>query len=284
MSPRTEIALVMAAVAAACAVPGTFLVLRRLAMTADAIGHTLILGIVVAFAVVRDLSSPWLTVGAAVAGVLTVVLIDVVRRSPKIKHDAAIGLVFPALFALGTILTSMEFRNIHLDVDAVLLGQVENSWLTRTRFAGRIDVPRAFAVMAGIAAANALLVAAFYKELKLTTFDAGLGATLGFRPVAVHLALVSVVSLTAVAAFDAVGPVLVVAFFVVPPATAQFLTHRLGVMLILAATVGVIGAVAGTFVAFALDTNVAGTVATLLGLIFGTTACLARSRLTRAVS
>jgi manganese/zinc/iron transport system permease protein len=283
MSPRTEIALVMAAVAAACAVPGTFLVLRRLAMTADAIGHTLLLGIVVAFAVVGDLSSPWLAAGAAGAGVLTVVLIDVVRRSPKVKQDAAIGLVFPALFALGTILTSMEFRDIHLDVDAVLLGQVESSWLTRTRFAG-LDVPRSFAVMAGFAVANALLVGVFYKELKLTTFDAGLAMTLGFLPTVVHLALVCVVSLTAVAAFDAVGPVLVVAFFVVPPATAQFLTHRLGTMIVLSAFVGIVGAVAGTFVAFALDTNVAGTVATLLGLIFGVTAIAARTPRSRAVS
>ena len=273
-----EIAMVMAAVAVACTLPGVFLVLRKLAMTADAIGHTLILGIVIAYAVVRDLSSPLLALGASLAGVLTVFLIDLLRRSPKIKQDAAIGLVFPALFALGTILASLEFRQIHLDVDAVLLGQVENSWLTRFTPASWFDVPRSFAVMYGFALLNALLVVAFYKELKLTTFDTGLAVTLGFAPALIHLVLISLVSLTAVAAFDAVGPVLVVAFFVVPAATANLLSKRLGLVILIAVGVAIVAAFVGTAIAFWLNTNIAGTVATLLGVIFGCISIFARLR------
>ena len=273
-----EIAMVMAAVAVACTLPGVFLVLRKLAMTADAIGHTLILGIVIAYAVVRDLSSPLLALGASLAGVLTVFLIDLLRRSPKIKQDAAIGLVFPALFALGTILASLEFRQIHLDVDAVLLGQVENSWLTRFTPTNWIDVPRSFAVMSGFALLNALLVATFYKELKLTTFDTGLAVTLGFAPALIHLILISLVSLTAVAAFDAVGPVLVVAFFVVPAATANLLSNRLGFVILNAVAIAILAAFAGTAIAFWLNTNIAGTVATLLGFIFGCVSIFARLR------
>ena len=113
-------------------------------------------------------------------------------------------------------------------------------------------------VMAGVLALNAVLVALFFKELKLTTFDPALAAALGFRPGLVHYGLMAVVSVTAVAAFDAVGPVLVVAFFVVPPAAAFLLTDRLAVLLVLAAVLGAVGAFAGTQLAVRLDANIAG--------------------------
>src|SRR4051812_18218306 len=116
-----ELILVLAVVAAACAVPGVFLVLRRMALGSDAIGHVLLLGIVLAYFATRDLDSPWLLVGAAVAGLVTVALVELLQRTKLVKADAAIGLVFPALFALGVLLVSVKARNIHLDVDAVLL-------------------------------------------------------------------------------------------------------------------------------------------------------------------
>jgi manganese/zinc/iron transport system permease protein len=268
VSPVTEIVLVMTAVAAACAAPGVFLVLRRLAMTADAIGHTLLLGIVLAFAIVRDLNSPWLSIGAAAMGVITVWLVELFQRSRLIKQDAAIGLVFPALFALGTLLASMDFRDIHLDVDAVLLGQVENSRLSRFEFGG-VSVPRSLAVMSVIGVVNGLLITVFFKELKLTTFDRDLAFALGFWPAVIQLGLITMVSLTAVAAFDAVGPVLVVAFFVIPAASARLLCTRLVTTVIVSIIIAVVGSIAGTRLAFVLNTNIAGTVTTVLGLVFG---------------
>lgn len=274
MSPAAETALVMAAAAVACAIPGTFLVLRGLAMTADAIGHTLLLGIVVAYAVVGDLSSPWLTVGAAATGLLTVGLVEWLQRTGRVRQDAAIGLVFPALFALGTLLTSLNFRQIHLDIDAVLLGQVENARLVRFRWQG-LDVPRAAMVLGGIAIVNGLLTLLAFKELKLTTFDAGLGRALGFRPTLIHLGLVTAVSFTAVAAFDAVGPVLVVALFAIPAAAAKLVSRSLASMLGLGIAIAAVGAVIGTNTAFHLNANIAGTVTTVLGLGFFATCLLA---------
>lgn len=263
-----EIALVMAAVAAACAVPGVFLVLRRLAMTGDAIGHVLLLGIVLAYFVVGDLSSPWLLAGAAASGVAAVALVELLQRSKLVRQDAALGLVFPALFSVGVVLATLYLRNTHLDADAVLLGSAELAPLDRVRVCG-VSLPRAAVVMGGVFAVNAAAALVFFKELKLTTFDPALAATLGFAPAAVHYALMTVVSLTTVAAFDAVGPVLVVAFLVVPAATASLLTTRLGVLVPLSVGLGVGAAVAGARLAVALDTNVAGTAATLLGAVFG---------------
>jgi manganese/zinc/iron transport system permease protein len=266
MSYTNEIALVLVIVAVACALPGAFLVLRRMALVSDAISHVLLFGIVLAYFATRDLNSPWLPVGAAATGVLTVALVELLQRTRLVKADAAVGLVFPAMFAAGVLLASMFLRNTHLDVDAVLLGQPELATEPRWVVAGRPVKP--LWVMAGVLALNVLLVGLFFKELKLTTFDPGLAAALGFRPGQLHYGLMTVVSVTAVAAFDAVGPVLVVAFFVVPAAAAFLLTDRLAVMLVLAGLIGSAGAWAGTRLAIRLDTNIAGTVASVLGVVF----------------
>jgi manganese/zinc/iron transport system permease protein len=269
---------VMVAVAAACAVPGVFLVLRRTVLVADAISHVLLLGIVLAYLVVKDAASPLLLLGAAAVGVLTVALVEALRRTGRVKEDAAIGLVFPALFALGVILVSMRLRDVHLDVDRVLLGSAELSSFDRLTVGGRDLGPRSFAVLGVVFAATVGLLAAFYKELKLATFDPGLAAALGFAPAAVHYALMTCVSLTTVAAFDAVGPVLVLAFFAVPPAAALMLAERLPRVLVLSVLLAVAAAVAGTLLAIELDTGMAGTVAAVLGVLFGVVALAAPRR------
>jgi len=269
MNYQLETVLVLAAVAAACAVPGVFLLLRRMALAADAISHVLLLGIVVAYFAVGDLSSPWLFLGATASGVLTVSAVELLQRSRLIASDAAIGLVFPAMFALGTLFASMYLRNTHLDVDRVLLGSAELSTLDRFTLFGTDIAPRSLVVMAGMFLVNVVLLGLLYKELKLSTFDAGLAATLGFAPAALHYGLMTVVSFTCVAAFDAVGPVVVVALLVVPAATAYLLTDRLSAMILLSIGLGVAGASLGTLLALALDTNIAGTVASMQGAIFG---------------
>jgi manganese/zinc/iron transport system permease protein len=263
-----ETVYTMAAVAAACAVPGVFLVLRKMVLVGDAISHVLLLGIVLAYFVVKDAASPVLFFGAAAVGVLTVAVVEALHRTRLLKEDAAIGLVFPAMFSLGTLLASMYLRNTHLDVDRVLLGSAELAFRDRFTLGGRDLGPRGLVVSLLTLTAFALLVGLFYKELKLCTFDAGLAAVLGFSPVVVHYALMTGVSLTTVAAFDAVGPVLVLAFFAVPPAAARLLTDRLSRMLFLSVLIAVLAAVAGTLLAIELDITIAGTVAGVLGVVF----------------
>jgi manganese/zinc/iron transport system permease protein len=262
-----DLVLVLAVVAAACAVPGVFLVLRRMALVSDAIGHTLILGIVLAYFATRDPDSPWLLVGAALTGLATVALVELLQRTKLVKADAAIGLVFPAFFALGVLLVSVShLRNVHLDIDRVLLGQPDLAVYPRWKLFG-VSVPPLW-VMSAVLALNAGLCVLFFKELKLSTFDPGLAASLGFRPGLMHYGLMAVVSVTAVAAFDAVGPVLVVGFFVVPAAAAFLLTDRLGVMILLACGIGALGSWLGVIAAIRIETNTAGSVAAALGLLF----------------
>ena len=267
MSTYLEIQLIAIIVGVACALPGVFLVLRRMAMMSDAISHTVLLGIVLGFFAIGSLESPLLVLAAAAVGVLTVSLVELLIRTHLVRQDAAIGLVFPALFSVAVILISRFARGVHLDVDAVLLGELAFAPLDRVLVAG-LDLPRSLVVMGVVLLLNVAFIGLFYKELKLTTFDAGLAVALGFSPTLVHYGLMIMVSVTAVGAFDAVGSILVVALMIAPPAAAYLLTDRLSRMLLYSAALAAAGAVGGFWLAVALDANVAGAIAAMLGVLF----------------
>ena len=277
-APQVEIQLIGALAAAACALPGVFLVLRSMAMVSDAITHTVLLGIVLAFFVVADLTSPLLLVGAAAVGLFTVSLIELVRRTGLVREDAAIGLVFPVLFSVGVILITRFADDVHLDVDAVLLGELAFAPFDRFAVAGYDLGPSALWLMSGILALNVGFIAFLYKELKLATFDAALATALGLSPALVHYALMALVSVTAVGAFDAVGSILVVALMIAPPAAAYLLTDRLATMLALAAAIGVASAIAGYWLAHWLDASIAGSMASTAGAAFALAFLLAPER------
>lgn len=272
-----EIQLIAALVAAACALPGAFLVLRRMAMMSDAISHTVLLGIVLGFFVVGNLDSPLLVLGAAVTGVVTVTLVELLNNTKLVKQDAAIGLVFPMLFSIAVILISRFAGGVHLDVDAVLLGELAFAPFDRITLLG-VSLPLALAVMGGIFLLNLIFIVAFYKELKIATFDPGLAAALGLSPLLIHYGLMTLVSVTAVGAFDAVGSILVVALMIAPPAAAYLLTDDLPKLLGLSVIIGVSSAIGGYWLARALDANIAGSMATMNGFVFLMTFLLAPKR------
>lgn len=264
---QIEIQLIATVVAVACALPGVFLVLRGMALMSDAISHTVLLGIVLTFFAVQSLHSPLLLLGAAAMGVITVALVELLYNTRLVKQDAAIGLVFPALFSIAVILISRFARGVHLDVDAVLLGELAFAPFDRMMLFG-LDLPKALVWMGGILLLNLFFIGLFYKELKLATFDAGLAAVLGFSPVLLHYALMSLVSITAVGAFDAVGSVLVVALMVTPAAAAYLLTDQLHRMLGLSALIAAASAIGGYWLARSLNANIAGSMATVTGIVF----------------
>lgn len=278
MSPEFEILAIAVVTAVAAALPGTFLVLRRTAMVSDAISHAILPGIVVAFFITHNLNSPLLLVAAAATGVLTVVLIEALIRSRLVPEDASIGIVFPALFSIGVILVSRAASDVHLDTDAVLLGELAFAPFHRLTVGGVDLGPAALWSMGIILVVNAALIALAWKELKLATVDASLATLLGFQPMVVHYALMSMVSVTAVGAFDAVGSILVVALMIAPPATAYMLTDRLGPMVGVAAAVAAAGAVLGWVAALALDVSIAGSIAAASGVLFAVAFLIAPRR------
>ena len=277
-SAQIEIQLIASIVAIACAIPGTFLVLRKMAMISDAISHSILPGIVIGFFITQDLNSPLLILLAALTGILTVVLVEYIQKTGLVKEDTAIGLVFPTLFSIGVILIAKNANDVHLDVDAVLLGELAFAPFNRLTISG-VDVgPKSLWIIGLILLITIGLLFAFFKELKISTFDAGLAASLGFSPVLIHYGLMTVSSVTTVGAFDAVGAILVVALMIAPAATAYLLTTDLKRMLIYSICFGILSAISGYWLAHWLDASISGSITTMLGLLFLTVYLFAPSK------
>lgn len=268
MSMTLEILLIAAIVAVACALPGVFLVLRGTTMMADAITHTVLLGIVLAFFVTEDLNSPLLIAGATLTGIATVWLIEAVKQTKLMSNDSAIGIVFPLFFSIAIILISRYAGNVHLDTDSVLMGELAFAPFSRLVIGG-VDIgPQSLWTMVAILLINVVFIFFFFKELQLSTFDAAFSAALGFSPVLLHYALMTLVSLTAVGAYDSVGSILVVGFMVGPPLTAYLLTSKLKKMLLITVIIAVVNSVAGVELSFLFDVSIAGMIAVVTGTTF----------------
>ena len=268
MTAGVEIQLIAVIVSAACALPGVFLVLRKMSMMSDSITHTILLGIVLAFFLTEDLSSPLLIAGAALMGVATVWLTETLMNTRLMSEDSAVGIVFPLLFSIAIILITRYAGSVHLDTDSVLLGELAFAPFDRLVVFG-VDIgAKAIYTSGALLLINVILITVFYKELKIVTFDPMLASLLGFSPGLVHYGLMTLVSLTAVGAFEAVGSVLVVAFMIGPPLTAYMLTDDLKKMLLLSAGFGALSGILGYHAALLPDVSIAGGMAVTTGLVF----------------
>lgn len=263
-----EIQLIAALVSVACAILGVFLVLRKMSLISDAISHSILPGIVIGFFLTEDLNSPWLIILAATMGMLTVLLVEWIQNTKLVKEDTAIGIVFPVLFSIGIIMITKNANDVHLDTDAVLLGELAFAPFDRLVINGMDIGPKSAWTMGIILLITSTLIYLFYKELKLSTFDAGLATSLGFVPIAIHYGLMFLSSVTIVGAFDAVGSVLVVGFMVVPAAMAYLLTNNLSKMLFIAIISGIVSSVSGYWLANLLDASISGSIMTMMGLLF----------------
>lgn len=222
--------------AMACALPGNFLILRRQALIGDAISHVVLPGIVVAFLITGVVSTWPMLLGAAGAALLAVVLIEAVRRLGQIEPGAAMGVVFTSLFAGGVLLLEQsDTSSVHLDVEHALMGNLEQLiWLRAEGWQSLLDpvalshLPPELPRMAVVFALIAVLTVVFWRPLKLASFDEGFARALGLPVTLIGLGLVIAAAAAAVAAFDAVGSIIVIAMFICPPAAARLMTNRLG--------------------------------------------------------
>ncbi len=267
MSDALVILLTGAFAAVACSLLGTFLLLRGMSLVGDAVSHAVLPGIVVAFLLTHSVSALPVVLGAAAVGLLTVFLIETLVRTRRVKADASIAIVFPALFALGVLLIARFLDQKDLDLDCVLYGELTFAGMDTVQILG-MEVSQPLLVLGGAALTNLVFVAFLYKELKLATFDAALAASLGISPVLVHYLLMGAVSVTTVASFEAIGAVLVVAFLIVPAAAAHLLTDRLWLMLVISAAIGIASAATGYYAAMALNVSISGMMAASMGALF----------------
>lgn len=215
-------------VATACGLIGNYLILRRMALVGDAISHSVLPGIVIAFLIARTRDVIAMFIGALIAGVTTTVLIELIHKKSRVKQDAAIGIAFSTLFAIGVILVSLFADKIDLDQECVLYGEIAFVPLESFVEIGGVPIaPQSVARMAIVTLVTAGLILLFYKELLVSSFDAALAASLGINSTVTHYALMAMLSVVVVSAFEAVGAILVIAMLILPGATASLLAHRL---------------------------------------------------------
>lgn len=254
--------------ALACALPGVFVVLRKNSMLVDAISHAVLPGIVVGYFFTRDLDSPLLIIGAAVAGLIVVLGSEWLTRTGLLSGDSPQGLIFPALFSAGVILVTLNFANVHLDTHAVLVGDLNLAAFRQLSVGDTAVGPAYLYVMLAVLVVNVTFLAASYPKLKVTTFDPQFADTVGIRSAALNTAFMFLVSVTVTAAFNAAGAILVIALMIVPPATAYLISRRLSVMFALTAVFAAGGAVAGFWIAYHLDAATSAGMAVFYGLTF----------------
>ncbi|MFV0254948.1 MAG: metal ABC transporter permease [Erysipelotrichaceae bacterium] len=264
---QVEIMIIASLVSVACSLVGVFLVLKKMSMMSDAITHTVLLGIVLAFFAVGDLSSPWLLVGASIVGLITVYLVEGLKNTKLLAEEAAIGVVFPFIFSIAIVLISTVGSGAHLDTDAVLLGELAFAPLDRIILFG-ISIPSAYINAAIVLLINIVVIAVLFKEFKIASFDPVLAAVLGFSPVVLNYLLMSLVSLTAVSAFSAVGSILVIAFMIGPPISAYLLTNDLKKMIFISCLFAIFNVVIGYQISRFFDVSIAGSMALMTGISF----------------
>ncbi|WP_311481721.1 metal ABC transporter permease [uncultured Anaerococcus sp.] len=259
--------LVLLVTAVACSLIGVFLVLRRLSMLADAISHSILLGIVLAYFIVKDITSVYLVFGAALFGIVTVFSIESLSKTNLVKNDDAVGIVFPMFFALAVILITKYARNVHLDVDVVLMGEVIMAPLNTISFLG-FEIPKSLLQMSIIGLINLAFIGIFYKELKLTTFDRQFAKIAGFSEVLLFYGLMTLTSFTTVVAFEAVGAILVISFLIAPAASAYLISKNLRKMIVISVSYSIINSILGFVFAMYYNLSMSGMTATIAGLTF----------------
>jgi manganese/zinc/iron transport system permease protein len=259
---------IAACTAVSCAVLGVFMFLRGVSLMSDAISHALILGIVLMFLWIRSLTSPLLTIGAAGAGISVVIITEYILRKTTLKKDTAIGFVFPIFFSIAIILISRYARDIHLDLDMVLLGDLVFAPFSRFYFYDIDCGPQALWSM-GISAITVCAVAGIaWRELALTLFDPLYAYCVGRKPAVVYYCIMIVASIVAVGAFNSVGAIVVVALMIIPAASAFCTARSVLGMVMHAVCYALLGVMGGYWMAAWADVSVAGSIATMLGIIF----------------
>lgn len=267
MTYTAWIILTAVLVGLSCGIIGGFLILRKMAMMSDAISHTVLLGIVLAYLITRELSGVHMLIGAILAGIVTAVLVQWLQNR-GVQQDASIGVVFTTLFAIGVILISTSIGNAHLDVQHSLMGEITFVPWDKVTLPLVGEIPKATALLSFVFCIVLFFIIIFYKEWKITTFDAALAASLGIPVVFMHYLFMTLVSITTVASFDAVGAIMVVAMLITPAASAYLWTDRLLTMLIISGLFGVISAILGYYIAAWIDTSISGSMAFATGIIF----------------
>lgn len=258
-------------VAINCALLGSFLLLRKMAMVGDAVSHAVLPGIVIAYYFAGDKSSVFILVGATIAGLAATLLIDFFSRRIRIQNDAAIGITYTLLFAVGMILIALLMHgNADIDQECVLYGDIALINFDKILIDENLYIgPRAMYVelVASVIVVSSLVIG--FKGFRLISFNEDFAKSVGIKTSRWHYFLMALVTLTTVVSFEVVGAILVVGFLVIPPATAFLITRKLVPMLVISALAGIFSVISGYFLAIWMNVSITGMMVVMAGVLFG---------------
>ena len=252
---------------------GSFLLLRKQSLLGDALSHATLPGIGIAFAVMSWMglsgrSLPGLLIGATITGLLGVILVLAIRRSTRLKDDAAMGIVLSVFFGLGIAILKMVEKipgQSAAGLDSFIYGKTASM------------VWSDFFLIAGTLAVTTVITVLILKELTLLCFDSNFASTEGWSTLGLDIILMALVTAVTVVGLQAVGLILIIAFLITPPTAARFWTNRLGYMLVLATVIGAISGWIGASISALYSNLPAGAIIVitaalifLLSMIFGT--------------
>jgi len=216
-----------------CAVVGSYLMVQRLALLGDAISHSVLPGLAIAFILEINIF-----IGAFVAGLISTVCINIIRNNSKIKEDAAMGIVFSAFFALGITLITVVQKENKIDLNHFLFGNILGVTFSEVRDTIIIAI---FVL---------LVVFLFYKELLFYTFDKLGAESIGLPVKWLDTGLMILIGLTIIASLKAVGVILVLSLLITPPSTAYLLVDRLYQVMLIGVLIGVISSISGMYLSY----------------------------------
>lgn len=263
-----QLLLITIITALACVIPGNFLILRCNALISDALSHAILFGIVIMFLIIQDINSPFIFLGAIGAGILTVTATQGLTNFGNLHQDAAIGLTFPFLFSIAVLLINLYADNVHLDTDAILLGELAFAPFEKLSIFNYDCGPAALWNMTVVLVLNIFCISYFYKELTLSTFDTIHAQIIGYQPILFHYLLMILTSITIVQAFHTTGTILVISLIITPAATAFLINKRVYHMIISSCLLAIIAVLTGFLAAHIFDTSIAGSITVMNGLIF----------------
>ena len=270
-------------VSASCGLLGVFLILRKMAMVGDAISHAVLPGIVLAYLFSGSRDNITVLIGAMALGILASVLIELFHKKARLQEDAAIGVTFTWLFAIGVILISLFSRQVDLDQDCVLYGEIAYVPIDLLFTDAGLNLgPRALWIGAGIFIIVLAFVIIGYKGLQITSFNQEFAVSIGISAALWHYLLMGMVSMVTVASFEVVGAILVVALLVVPAASAYLISKRLPTALLLTLMFGVLSSVSGYYLAKYLNGSIAGAIAAMTGFWFALSFVVSKLKFKRA--
>ncbi|MFK4784982.1 metal ABC transporter permease [Fusobacterium sp. MFO224] len=262
-----EILSILMITSFSCSLIGVIVCLRKMAMLMDAISHTALIGVVLAYLITKDINSPFLILGASIICMLTACLIEILCNK-KIEKGAATGLIFPLLFSTGILIIDRKLKNSQITVNSALFGKLEFIIFKRLIINGRDLGPLAFYIMLGIAIITMIFILSFYKELEIISFDIVFAKTSGVSILFIHYLFISLISITAVSAFNVVGVILVISLIVGPSITSLLFTKNLKVTIICSVVIGLVNSLIGYGIAFKYDIIISGVVASINMLVF----------------